>query len=140
MAAYRSGAANPPTKDVVYRDLNISFAAHPVNKRVSVLENAEAIKRAVKNLILTNKYERPYNPLFGGNVQAYLFENFSPSLRAEMSKRIEDTIQAFEPRAQLLEVIVTPNEDENDLFVQIVFKPVNRTEPVTLNIALERIR
>jgi phage baseplate assembly protein W len=138
--AFRSGAANPPTKDVIYRDLNITFAAHPVTKRLSTLTNADAIKRAVRNLILTNTYERPYNPLFGGNVTAYLFELFTPSLRTELVRRIKETIRAFEPRAKIINVTVTTDEDQNSLFVQIVFRPVNSTAPVQLNLSLERVR
>lgn len=140
MVAYKSGASQPATKDRIFSDLDLKFQAHPVNKKINVLVNENAIKRAVRNLILTNKYERFYNPLFGGDIRSYLFENFTPSLRAEMSQRIEDTIKSFEPRARLLEVRVLPLEDRNFLDVTIVFQPQNSLRPVTLTITVERVR
>lgn len=140
MVAFRSGATEPATKDLIFSDLNIKFQAHPVNKKIGILKNEDAIKRAIRNLILTNKYEKFYNPLFGGNVRAYLFENFTPSLRANLTLRIEETIQSFEPRAKVLEVKVIPNEDQNALDVYIVFQPINSIAPVQLNLTLERIR
>ena len=138
--AYKSGAKAPSTKDKIFSDLDLQFKAHPVNKKINVLVNEDAIRRAVRNLILTNKYERFYNPLFGGDIRSYLFENFTPSLSAEMAYRIEETIKSFEPRARVLEVRVLPNIDLNFLDIRIVFEAVNSLQPITLKLTVERVR
>lgn len=140
MPAYRSGAVNPPITEVVYKDLPLSFIAHPVTKTVKPLTNEAAIKRAVRNLILTNNYERPYNPLFGGNIRALLFENFTRGLELELKDKIKNVVRIYEPRASLENVDVRANEDQNALFVEIVFRPENQVDSVNLSFTVERIR
>lgn len=140
MPAYRSGAVNPATTEVIYKDLPLSFVAHPVTKTVKPLTNEAAIKRAVRNLILTNTYERPYNPLFGGNIRALLFELFTPALELELKDKIKNVIRIYEPRAILEGVDIRANEDQNSLFVQIVFRPENQLDSTILEFTVERIR
>ena len=141
MAAYKSGAVAPTTNEIVYKYLGLSFTPLPVTKKLNVLKNENAVKRAVRNLILTNTYERFYNPLFGGNITSFLFENFTPADKLEMEKQIEDTIKIYEPRAVLLEVNVDEsNVDRNQLTVSIFFRLVNQTEPTQLSFTVERVR
>lgn len=140
MSAYRSGAINPKTNDVVFKDLGLSFIPHPVTKKLPILKNENAIKRAVRNLILTNNYERVYNPYFGGNITSYLFENFSPITKASIENRIKDTIEVYEPRVELLGVEVQQRDDINELLVNIIFRPKNQVQQSTLNFTVERIR
>ena len=66
MVALRSGAVDPRRKEVVYRDLGLSFIPHPVTKNIAVLKNEDAVKRAIRNLILTNKGEQVFDELYGG--------------------------------------------------------------------------
>lgn len=140
MPAYRSGAVNPAITEVVYKDIPLNFIAHPVTKTIKPLTNEAAIKRAVRNLILTDTYERPYNPLFGGNVRAQLFENFTPSIVLELKDKIKNTIRIYEPRAILENVEIRANEDANALFIQIVFRPANQLDSVNIDFTVERIR
>jgi len=140
-SAFRSGAASPITNEVLYKDLGLTFTAHPITKNVKVLKNDEAVKRAVKNLILTNKYERPYNPLYGGNITSYLFENFTPGTQLEMERQIETAIEIYEPRAILLDVNVRDSEvDNNRITVTVFFRVANQTEPTELSFTVERTR
>jgi len=136
-----SGALNPILKEVVFSDVNVSFTPHPVTGKLPVLKNADAVKRAVRNLILTNFGERPYEPLYGGNVRALLFENTDdPLLDSLIRSRIEAAIENFEPRAKVDRVIVDVKPDSNMLVIQIRFTVLNERFPVDLEVAIERVR
>lgn len=136
-----SGALNPLLKEVVFSDVNVSFTPHPVTGKLPVLKNADAVKRAVRNLILTNYGERPYDPLYGGNVRAALFENTDdPLLDALLRARIETAIENHEPRAKVDKVIVDVKPDSNALVIAIRFTIVNERFPVDLEVAIERVR
>jgi len=136
-----SGALNPLLKEVVFSDVNVSFTPHPVTGKLPVLKNADAVRRAVRNLILTNFGERPYEPLYGGNVRALLFENTDdPLLDSLIQSRIEAAIENFEPRAKVDRVVVDVKPDSNALVIQIRFTVLNERFPVDLEVAIERVR
>ncbi len=136
-----SGALNPILKEVVFSDVNVSFTPHPVTGKLPVLKNADAVKRAVRNLILTNFGERPYEPLYGGNVRALLFENTDdPLLDSLIQSRIEAAIENFEPRAKVDRVVVDVKPDSNALVIKIRFTILNERFPVDLEVAIERVR
>ena len=128
------------TKQLVYKDINMSFARHPVTGNLSVLHNNEAVKRAVRNLILTNFYERPYNAEFGGNIRAMLFENITPITEQQIYRNIKRAIENFEPRAEINDIRVQSVPDQNGVNVTIVFTVINSLEPVQLDVFVERTR
>ncbi len=138
--ARTAGGQHPQPKEIIFSDLAVSLRAHPVTKKPVVLKNADAIKRAIKNLILTNKYERPYEPDFGGNILDMLFENFDPLLEERMRGRIERTIGNFEPRVTINNITVNANEDQNELIVSIAFTPQNSMRQEELTVELQRTR
>ena len=140
MAAYGSCATSPRRKEIIYRDLGLSFAAHPITKKVKVVENEEAIKRAVKNLVLTNKGERFYNPLYGGNVTAFLFENFDFTTEFDIKKSIRRSVSIYEPRVNLEEVRVEANPDGNSMEVTIIFSILATNRISETNFTIERVR
>lgn len=135
-----SGALNPLPKELVFSDINVSFTPHPVTGRVGVLRNEESVKRALKNLILTNQYERPYEPLYGGNILALLFENADPFVEYRVKKQIETAIKNFEQRVRVSDIQVNSDPDSNNLEASIIFFVENQKDPVELNITLERVR
>jgi phage baseplate assembly protein W len=140
MAAYKSGAVNPNRKSIVYKDLGLTFSSHPVTKKLTVLKNENAIKRAIRNLILTNKGERFFNPLFGGNITSQLFENFGPVTAINMREDITEAIQTYEPRATVLEVEVKKNIDLNSVMINIFFSIDENPQVQELSFNVERIR
>ena len=81
-----------------YRDLDLFFGRKPVSGDVNILTDVENIKRAVRNLILTNVFERPFHPELGSGVRDMLFENMTPFVAIMLTKRVEDIIENFEPR------------------------------------------
>ena len=140
MPAYKSGASSPRRKEIIYKDLGLSFVSHPVTKRLKVLENEEAIKRAVKNVVLTNQGERFYNPLFGGNVTAYLFENFDFLTEFNIKKSITKSLDIYEPRVDVEEVRVKTNDDGNSMEVTIIFTILATNQVSDTTFTIERVR
>ena len=136
-----SGSLNPLLKEVVFSDVNVTFTPHPVTGKLPVLKNADAVKRAVRNLILTNFGERQYEPLYGGNVRALLFENADdPLLQDQLKRQIEVAIKNYEKRARVESVAVDVRPDSNTIAVRIRFMIVNQRFPVDLEVAIERVR
>jgi uncharacterized protein len=105
-----------------------------------VLKDVEAVKRSIRNLILTNKFERPYQPLIGGNVTSMLFELFDELAAHDMEKAIRQTIANYEPRAEVLDVKVTEDAQQNGINITLRFRVVNQTDPTEVEFFVERIR
>ena len=125
----------------IFKDFNFNFAKHPVTGDIAKLTDVSAVKASVKNLVFTNFYERPFHPEIGSDVRAALFENVSPLVAARLGRNIEDVIVNFEPRAELISVIVRADIDRNAYEATIKFNVVNtETEEQTLNLFLERLR
>lgn len=132
--------ASITTRTRDYSDLDLDFTIHPVTKDVVKKVGPNAVARAIRNLVLTNFYERPFRSFIGANVQKMLFDNISPLTANILQDQIKDVIISFEPRATLSSVSVTPDPDNNGYSARIVFTVNNRPEPFTTTIFLERIR
>ena len=102
-----------------FRDFSLTFEKNAVTNDILALKNEAAIKEAVKNIVLYNFYEKPFNPFFGGNIIGLLFENSTPSMELEIKNRIEQSIETQEPRVTAVTVDVDFEEDQNDLKVGI---------------------
>ena len=124
----------------IYRDIPMSFKVHPVTGNMKLVANAESIKQSVKNIVLTNFYERPYQPELGGNVLAELFENMTPITEYNVARNIRQALENSEPRAVIEDINTTPVEDQNTLRVSIKFSVRNIPEPIEVDVLLERIR
>jgi phage baseplate assembly protein W len=123
-----------------YKDLDLNFAIHPIRKDINVYKAEYAVINSVKNLILTNHYERPFQPEIGSNIRRLLFENVDVILAAQIEREIEETINNFEPRVQVSTVTATPAVDENGYKVILEFFVINNPDPITIKFFLERIR
>ena len=130
----------PVVNNVIYKDFDILFAAHPVTGKLNTKINNEAVARSVKNLVLTNKGERPYQPFIGGDIRNKLFELNDGTLEVDVETAIQDVIQEYEPRAELIEVRADNQIDNHRISVNIKFRVVNQTDPVEVNFFLERVR
>ena len=102
-----------------FRDFSLTFEKNAVTNDVLSLKNEAAIKASVRNIIMYNFFEKPFNPLFGGNVVGLLFENASPTQAADLESRIADAINIHEPRVAHLETKALWTEDRNQLDVSI---------------------
>ena len=124
-----------------YRDLDLFFGRKPVSGDVNTLTDVANIKRAVRNLILTNVYEKPFHPEIGSGVRDMLFENMTPFVAIMLTKRVEDVIENFEPRVRLMNVSARPDLDRNAYELTITFFILNApTELVEVDMFLERLR
>jgi len=123
-----------------YSDLDLNFTIHPVKKDINRYTNETAVVNSIKNLILTNHYERPFQPDIGSNVRRLLFENMDTITATTLKKEIEQTIKNYEPRANISDIVVSPDYENNGFKVYMEFYVVNRTTPITINFFLERIR
>lgn len=124
----------------IYSDFDQSFLPHPFTGQITRRTNVDAVKMSIRNLILTNKYERLRNPEFGGNVRRYLFENFSTTVGGEIEDQVRSIITSYEPRARVLDVIVTPDENNNSIDVTIVFSVITSQDRQEINLTLYRVR
>ena len=123
-----------------YKDIDLNFTAHPVTKDVVKRTGNAAIIGALRNLILTNRYEKPFQPEFGSRVRSLLFEDVSfitaNVLRTEISKAIEN----YEPRVGIDAIRVEAQPDENRYAITIRFYINNLEAPVTINMFLDKVR
>lgn len=123
-----------------FTDLDLNFTKHPVTDDVAVKYDEEAIKQSVKNLVLTNHYERPFHPEIGSEVKALMFEPATPMTGILLKQAIINTINNYEPRVVLLDVKVLAAIDNNSIYITIEFRIINTTRPITVNLVLERTR
>lgn len=123
-----------------YSDIPLSFTAHPMTGNIIATTDVDAVKQSVKNIVLTMLGERPYKPLFGGNINAYLFKNADAFTEYEISKKTREAITNWEPRVNLNDVVVDANPDSNSISVKIVFRLADVKDPITINVFLERVR
>lgn len=123
-----------------FSDLDLDFIAHPTTKDVVRKTGEDAIKRSVRNLILTNHYERPFRSYLGSNVRKVLFDNINPMTATTLINFIKEVIINYEPRVSLTNVDVSVSIDNNGFDVTISYIILNRSQPVTIKLFLERIR
>ena len=123
-----------------FSDLDLNFTKHPVRDDVNILTAERAVINSVKNLLLTNHYERPFQPDLGSNIRRLLFENADAITASLLEREIQQTIENFEPRARVKDIRVIAKFDENGFEVELTFYIVNVTAPITINFFLERIR
>ena len=124
-----------------YRDLDLFFSRKNGTNDIETITDVEAVKRSVRNLVLTNFYEKPFHPEIGSGIRDMLFENMSPVTAVVLARKVEDVIENFEPRARLVGVRALPNLDRNEYEITIEFFVVNTpTELVDMTVFLEVLR
>ena len=124
-----------------HRDLDLFFSSKNGTNDIEKITDIEAVKRSVRNLVLTNFYEKPFHPEIGSGIRDMLFENMTPITAVVLARKVEDVIENFEPRARLIGVRAQPNLDRNEYEVTIEFFVVNTpTELVDMTIFLEVLR
>jgi phage baseplate assembly protein W len=141
MANYDASTTNNSKRSTrIFSDLNLNFTKNPATKDVAKLTDVDAIKRSVRNLVLTNRFERPFHPEIGSSVRDLLFENVSPLTAVLLKDRIAEVINNFEPRVGLVDVIVNDQSDRNEYVVTISFYVLNSPEPTDITVYLQRLR
>jgi phage baseplate assembly protein W len=132
-------AAVPPIGPI-YSDFMTNFNAHPNTGKLVTKTDAEAVRRSLRNLILTNRGERFYKPDFGSSINSLLFEPATDIVVSQLKSLIENCIENYEERVILNDVRVSPIEEETTYNVDIYFSIINNTDIYNLNIKLDRLR
>jgi len=125
---------------ILYSDLDLAFNIHPVKEDLVLSVNEKAVMRSVRNLVLTNHYERLFQSEIGSNVRKMLFENIDMSTANYVEREIYDVITAYEPRAKNVFVRVDAYPEENALRANVIFYIDNSTQPTVVDMLLERTR
>ncbi len=127
----------------IYRDLNLFFTPNPVSGDVSMVTDVQDIKRSVRNLVMTNKFDRPFHPEIASHVRDLLFERFTPITFNLLRQRIETILENYEPRVRVLEIQIDDSGqmiDNNELNVRIFFALKNKPQTEFVDVMLERVR
>jgi phage baseplate assembly protein W len=127
------------SRNRLYKDIDLTFAKKPSGE-IYKKTDAAAVKQAVKNLLLTNRYEKPFQPEFGGNLNNLLFELVDNDTVYEIDGAIREAIKRYEPRARVRQIATNLQPDANSISVTITFQIVNTEEVVTLDTTITRLR
>lgn len=127
------------SRAVDYLDIDLTFAKRPSGD-IYKKKDAAAVKQSIKNLLLTDFYEKPFQPFFGANLRAMLFELADEDTEDEVEENIINAINKYEPRAEILTITVNVLPDQNDMRVSVYFKIINTQETVTFTTNLSRLR
>lgn len=124
----------------IYSDLDLTFSALPVTKDVALSYNDQAVIRSVRNLLLTNFYERPFQPNVGSNLDKLLFEPANNLTAGLIQDDIQNVLDNYEPRVKVTSIDVTPSTDESTYNITLTFYIGNNTSTTTVNLLLQRSR
>ena len=104
-----------------FKDLSMSFRSNPLNDDLIGLKNESAIARSIKNLVFMQKGEKFFDPDFGSELSASLFENIDDVTALTIRDDIDYMIKTYEQRVDLLNVEIIPNYDNNQMDALIVY-------------------
>lgn len=127
------------TRSRLYKDIDLSFTAKP-NGELYIKRDAAAVKQAIKTLIQTNYFEKPYQPFFGADIRSLLFELADDDIEEEVGEQVIEAIEKYEPRASIIDVRVRALPDYNSISVTIEFQVVNTSEVVVFTTSISRLR
>lgn len=120
----------------LYSDIDLTLATKSSGQVGDIYKktDAAAVKQSIKTLVLTNRFEKPYRPSFGGNLGGMLFELINEETGEEIIERVTESIERYEPRAKVLNIDVYANPDQNSISVRLEFRVINTNVVETLNL------
>ena len=126
------------TEKSAYTDLDINFIAHPITGDITTKKDSSAIMQSIRNIILTNHYERPFKPNFGANLRSMLFELNTPTVMQRMKMSIMEEIEILEPRVVVRDVVILQRDNSVDLKIEYVITGVAGNQNVDFTISRVR--
>lgn len=127
------------SREIAYKDIDLTFQNRPSGDVYKKTE-AAAVRQSIKNLVLTNRFEKPFNPNYGGGLNEFLFSLDQEFDELDIQERIYDVIKNYEPRAVTNRVIVDLAPDQNTVKVTIVFTVISTNETTQIDVSLTRVR
>jgi len=112
-----------------FKDISLSFTPHPITKDLTVIKDANAIKKSVRNLVQTIPRERFFNPNLGTDIRGSLFDFVDFGTASVIEQQIQTTIENYEPRVDNLRIEVFPRPDRNEFEVNIYFDIIGQQFP-----------
>ena len=137
------GINNANVDTYIYKDLSLFFTPNPVSGDVTMVTDVQDIKRSVRNLVMTNRFEKPFHPEVASHVRDLLFERFTPITFNLLRNRIETVLENYEPRVSVTDIEIEDSGqamDNNNLNVRIFFTLRNDPQIQSVDILLERVR
>ena len=137
------GVNNANVDTYIYKDLSLFFTPNPVSGDVTMVTDVQDIKRSVRNLVMTNRFEKPFHPEIASHVRDLLFERFTPITFNLLRNRIETVLENYEPRVSVTDIEIDDSGqamDNNNLNVRIFFTLRNDPQIQSVDILLERVR
>jgi len=128
------------SKKKPYRDLDLGLTIHPIRKDIIPLKDDAAIKNAIKNLLITNFYERPFGDDKGANLRGLLFEPVGVITNIELRDNIRTVIQKYEPRVSVTNINITDVFDTNEYLINVNFRIKEYDSASSVEIVLRRLR
>ena len=122
-----------------YKDFAYSFFANPMSGDVGKKTGADAVKSAIVSVLKTNHNERMFQPEFGSNIRALLFEQMNPITEQRIKTEVENAVRNHEPRAEVLGITVDRQEEQNRYLVSILFNIASEAEPQKLETYFDRV-
>ena len=122
-----------------YTDIDLNITPHPSSGDLVLKQDKEAVKRSVRNIMLTNNYERPFKPNFGANLRGLLFELADDMTKFEIRKQIIEALEMLEPRVRVDNIFLTQSR-ANTMHVNLHYGVVGVKEPQELEVILQRVR
>jgi phage baseplate assembly protein W len=134
-------ATSPSNKVTnIFSDFDMDFVPHPQSGDIRLLKDSDSVKRSVRNILFTGKYERPFNPNFGGNLKQLLFEPATPLTAVSIREYIEEALRIYEPRVSIVQLQVNLDQDMLGYNVYLLFAIDNTSQIEVIDVFLERIR
>jgi len=128
------------SKKKPHRDLDLSLKIHPIRKDIIPLKDDAAIKNAIRNLLITNFYERPFQDDLGANLRGLLFEPAGVLTNIELREQIRFVIQKYEQRVSIRSIDIIDNADKNEYRINVRFKIKEFDSNDAVEIVLRRLR
>ena len=135
----RRGSAFPNSK-LTYKDISADFDANAITGDIDPVKDAISVKRGITNILLTSMFERLMQPELGSNLKDVLFEPIDEITTARIEREVRSAIDAWEKRAEILNVFVDPDEDYNRYKVSVTFRPINAVVEEQVDVFLARER
>lgn len=131
----------PRTKKInLYSDFKKDLELNLLTDDLAVTRDEDAVKEAMRNLMMTDRGERLMQPNLGAGLKELLFENLTPATLELIRDRVKSTLEIYEPRADIIDVTAAGSLDENEVYVNVLFYINNREQPISLSVILERTR
>ena len=124
----------------LFKDIDMSFGKNDFSNDINKKLDVNAVKQAIKNLLLTKTGERPFNPELGSPLYNMMFEPMRPGIETVISSRVRDVIETYEPRARVMDIETFADYDNNGYRLSLFFHVVGINEQQALHLNLTRLR